>query len=184
MIIIKSAGPDSDNKIKWPVTITVVTFFLSMILSLLAANVIQNLSWYYSVIVLFIMILLGIIFDILGIAVTAAREAPFHALAAKKERGAKQAIKLIRNAEKMSNIFNDVVGDIAGIISGTTTASIVAYTAYIYSVKNDVALSTVMTALTAALTVGGKAAGKAFAIKNANDIIYKFSKAISLFYRG
>ncbi|MBR4979591.1 MAG: hypothetical protein IKX77_03475 [Clostridia bacterium] len=184
MIKIKSAGQESDKKIKWPVTITIVTFIISILLSLLAADVIQNLSWYFSVIVLFIMIFVGIFFDILGIAVTKAQEAPFHALAAKKERGAGQAIKIIRNAEKVSNIFNDAVGDIAGIISGSTTASIVTYIAYVSSAKNDMMISVLLTAVTAALTVGGKAVGKAFAIKNSNDIVYKFSKAISIFNRG
>ena len=184
MIIIKNGKAENAKNIKWPITITVITFFTSMLLSLLAADVIQNLSWYYSVIVLFIMILTGILFDILGIAVTTADEAPFHALAAKKERGAKQAIKLIKNAEKMSNIFNDVVGDIAGIISGSTTASIVTYIAYLSSAKNDMLIAMIMTAVTAALTVGGKAAGKSYAINNANKIVYRFSKAISIINRG
>ena len=184
MIIIKSDRSDNDKNIKWTITITIVTFFISMLLSLLTADVIQNLSWYYSVIVLFIMIFLGVVFDILGIAIATAEETPFHALAAKKEKGAKQAIKLIRNAEKMSNIFNDVVGDIAGIISGSTTASIIAYVIYITSSDNDMLITVIITALTAALTVGGKALGKSFAIKNANSIVYGFSKAISFFNRG
>ena len=184
MIIIKNGRSGNEKRIKWPVTITIITFAVSMVLSLLAADIIQNLSWYYSVIVLFMMILTGIFFDVLGIAVTAADEAPFHALAAKKEKGAKQAIKLIRNAEKMSNIFNDVVGDIAGIISGSTTASIVAYVAYISSARSDMLISVIMTSTTAALTVGGKALGKSYAIKNSNRIIYGFSKFVSFFNRG
>ena len=173
MIKIKSDKPGNDGNLKWAIIITVVTFIISMTLSFIASELIEGLAWYFSVLVLIIMILLGIIFDILGIAITTAEETPFHALASKKEKGAKTAIKLLRNAEKVSNICNDVVGDIAGIISGSTTASIVIF----------MVVAMVLTALTAAFTGGGKARGKACAINNANKIVGFFSKIISIFQR-
>ena len=158
------------------------SFFVSMILSYLAADISQSLSWYFAVIVLLFMVLTGIIFDVIGIAITTADETPFHALASKKEKGAKQAIKLLRNAEKMSNFCNDVIGDIAGIISGSTSAAIVVYLVKILEFpNNDMAFSVIITALTAAITVGGKAIGKSIAINNANKIVLGVSKIICFF---
>ncbi len=154
-----------------------------MALSYIASDISHNLSWYFAVIVLFAIIFIGIVFDILGVAITTADETPFHALASKKQRGAKQAIRLIRNAEKMSSFCNDVIGDIAGIISGSTTAAIVVYLVALINVKDDTVISMVLTAVTAALTVGGKAMGKSLAINNANKIVYTFAKILSFFTR-
>lgn len=182
--MIKSDKPEKHGNTRWVIIITIVTFFVSMILSYLAADISQSLSWYFAVIVLLFMIFVGIVFDIIGIAITTADETPFHALASKKEKGAKQAIKLLRNAEKMSNFCNDVIGDIAGIISGSTTAAIVVYLVKVISFQNsDSVISMILTALTAALTVGGKALGKSIAIKNSNKIVLGFSKVICLFSR-
>ena len=47
-------------------------------------------------------------------------------MAAHKEKGAKEALKLLRNADRVSSVCNDVVGDICGIVSGATGAVIVA----------------------------------------------------------
>ena len=48
-------------------------------------------------------------------------------MAAHKVRGAREAVWMVRNAEKVSSICNDVVGDICGIISGATGALIVTH---------------------------------------------------------
>ena len=183
MIKIKGDKSAKDGSLKWAGIITVITFLLSMALSFLASELIQGLAWYFSVMVLVLMIFIGIIFDILGIAVTTADEIPFHALAAKKEKGAKRAIKLLRNAEKVSNICNDVVGDICGIISGSTTASIVVFLVNTFSLSDDMYVAMPLTAVTAALTVGGKAIGKSIAINNANQIVHFVAKILSVFRR-
>lgn len=184
VIKIKSDKTGHDSNIKWALIITCVTFLISMTLSFVASEVIEGLAWYYALLVLIVMIFVGIIFDILGIAITTADEIPFHALASKKEKGAKIAITLLRNAEKLSNICNDVVGDIAGIISGSTSAAIVVFIVNTFSLSNDVIISVIITAVTAALTVGGKAVGKSFAITNANKIVHFFAKTLSVFQRG
>jgi len=115
-------------------------------------------------------------FDIIGTAVTAADETPFHAMASRKLYAAKQSIKLIRNADKVSNVCNDVVGDICGIISGAAGAYIV----FRVIGNKDVITMTelAVTGSITALTVGGKALGKTIAIRNSNYIIYKVSVII------
>ena len=69
--------------------------------------------------ILLVIVMVGIIFDIIGVAVTSADEKPFHSMAARKVPGSQEAIKLLRNAERVSSICNDVVGDICGVVSGT-----------------------------------------------------------------
>jgi len=121
--------------------------------------------------------LVNIFFDIIGTSVTAAEEKPFHAMASRKIFGAKQAIRLIRNADKVSNVCNDVIGDICGIISGAAGAYIIIR--IIGSQSNTTVAELIMTGLITALTVGGKALGKTIALRNSNYIIYKVSVIIS-----
>jgi CBS domain containing-hemolysin-like protein len=133
--------------------------------------------------IVFVIILIGIFFDMLGIAATSADEVPFHAMAAKRVNGAKQAIRIIRNADRFSNFCNDVIGDISGIISGTASAVVVAQLALSFVVKQaspiEFTISVIFTSIVAALTVGGKAFGKAFAIRFSTPIIFYVGK---LFY--
>ena len=80
-------------------------------------------------------------------------------MAAHRVPGAQEALKLLRNAEKVSSFCNDVVGDICGIISGTASASIVLLIlANRQSVGTRAQLLEIgMAALVSGLTVGGKA---------------------------
>ena len=65
----------------------------------------------------------------IGTAVQSAEEKPFHSLAARKVKGARESISVIRHAPQLANLCCDVIGDIAGIISGATTTLIaVSYT--------------------------------------------------------
>ncbi|WP_206812771.1 hypothetical protein [Paradesulfitobacterium ferrireducens] len=123
----------------------------------------------------------GILFDIIGMAATAATEAPHHARAANRVFGAQQAVYLIRNADVVANFSNDIVGDVAGTLSGVTAATIVldliryspALSTY------EIWLNTGMLALAASLTITGKAAGKTFAIQEANEIIALVGRLIA-----
>jgi CBS domain containing-hemolysin-like protein len=129
--------------------------------------------------VLLVFILLGVIFDTIGVAVTAATVAPFHSMAAHKERGATEAIRLIRNAEKVSSICNDVVGDITGIISGTTSSLIVARLMKDLSTDN-ILLQLGLSAIVTGCIIGGKAVGKTLAINNSTTIVLDVGKLINL----
>ncbi|HWQ89854.1 MAG TPA: hypothetical protein VN374_07770 [Desulfitobacteriaceae bacterium] len=124
-------------------------------------------------ILLLLVIGTGVIFDIVGIAATAASEAPHHARAANRVFGAQQAVYLVRNADKVANFTNDIVGDIAGILSGVMVATIILDIIRTYPSLQalEIWLSTGMLALAASLNITGKAMGKSFAIREANHII-------------
>ncbi len=158
--------------------IGLLSFTISLIISILSGS---SLGFWLSLTVLLLVILTGIIFDLIGTAVTAATEAPFHAMAADKVIGSKQAINLIRYADRVANFCNDVVGDIAGTLSGALVAGIIFDFANFFKVLNHDLLGSIGVASIAALTVGGKAFGKSYAIKNANEIIFMVGKLISLF---
>lgn len=173
----KKNGKGNSNS-KWIITIIVWTILISGGVSLLSDMLLRNVNVLVAFIILIFIISIGVIFDIIGVAVTAAEERPFHARASKKVPGAKIAVKLIRNADKVSNLCNDVVGDVCGIISGTTGAVIVAKIMKQTSFLNVTLLTAIIGALIAALTIGGKAWGKSFAIKQSEIIIDKVSKII------
>lgn len=171
------AGKGSNTK--WIVNIFIWTFVLSVVISIASSVATERLNVGFAFLILLLIVLVGILFDMIGIAVTAADETPFHALGARKFKNAQLAVTLIRNAEKVSNFCNDVIGDIAGIISGTTSAVIVTHLFSNEGSSIHFYMSVVMTGLVASLTVGGKAIGKTFAMKNCNNIIYAVSKVVS-----
>lgn len=170
-------GSRRENNI-WILLITFISFFLSATLLVTSSKILENVNYIVAFCVVFGIIIFGIIFDIIGIAVTAADETPFHAMASRKFYGAKQAIMLIRNANKVSSFCNDVVGDICGVISGTASGFIILRIS-----GNNSASETTLTGLTimglvASITVGGKALGKTIAIENSNYIVYKVAVII------
>jgi len=153
--------------------ITIITFVLAVFFVLVSEVLASNLrNLTLSFVVLFLIILIGIIFDIIGVAATAATETPFNAMAAKKVGGAKEGIYLVRNADKVASFANDVIGDIAGTVSGAIGISLVLRMAAGQQILDKVFLTVLMTAMIADLTVGGKAAGKRVAVRHANKIIF------------
>ncbi len=64
----------------------------------------QRSGIYYRLLLLAAFILIGIVFDIIGVSVTVAEERPFHSMAAHGEKSASCAMQLIRNAEKVSSV--------------------------------------------------------------------------------
>jgi CBS domain containing-hemolysin-like protein len=167
---------------KWVIQTTLMAFIISLIFSFISEITIPNVNIYIGIVLLITFILIGIIFDIIGIAVASADVKPFHSMNAKKVKGSDIAVELIKNAAKVSSFCNDVVGDICGIISGSASAIIsviISTTTHI----NIFVVTLVTTSLIAALTIGGKALGKTFAINKSNIIIYESSKFISYFYK-
>jgi Mg2+/Co2+ transporter CorB len=165
---------------KYIAGVAFVSFLLGagfFILSQLLAQKLNNLV--ISAIFLILIITVGIIFDTVGTAAAAATEATFHSRAAKRVPGARESVYLVRNADKVANIANDVVGDIAGTVSGAIGISLVLQVIQYYPRMNDFLVTMVTTATIAALTVGGKAFGKKLALSRANDIIFLVGRITS-----
>ena len=167
------------HNMRWVIVITIWTFIMAIIFNIITESLVQNLDIFLAFIILIIIILIGIFFDIIGIAVTTAEEKPFHAMAANKVEEAKYAIKLVRNAGQVSNFCNDVIGDISGIISGAVGTTVIYKLISIYDIKNGSVLSIIITSLIASFTVGGKAFGKSVAILYSEKIIFQTAKLLS-----
>lgn len=149
------------------------TFLLATLFVLPSVSLVGGSPLYIAFPALLTIILIGVVFDVVGVAVAAASETPFHALAAKKKPGAKRSIWLVRNADRVANFCNDVVGDVSGTLSGAAAAAIVVQVTRLPFVENhwDQFINITIIGAVAAITVGGKAFGKGFAFNQAQWVV-------------
>ena len=162
------------KNLSWPIKVFFITFILAAVFSG-TTNLIANFNIIALSLILVLVIFVGIIFDMIGVAALTSKKENFHAMASKKIKGAKEAINLLNNANMVSNVCNDVVGDICGIISGGFGA-VLAITIAEETGLNLVVSTIIVTALISSLTVGGKAFGKNIAIKKSEKIIYRVAR--------
>ena len=165
-----------ESNTKWIVESFIITFILSGIIS---SNGVASLNIGLSIVILIAVILIGIMFDVIGVAVTVANEDHFHAKATKKAEGSKSSLKLIKNAAKVANFCADVIGDICGVISGSISMMITLKIISIYGVNSNIQYA--ISALVAALTVSGKAIGKGIATRNSTAIVDRVGKVLGRF---
>jgi CBS domain containing-hemolysin-like protein len=172
--------PAYSNSIKWSIFIFILTFVLACIFSVTSTIILEGVGWGAGMFIVFVIMLVGIVFDMMGIASTAAREAPFNAMAAARVRGARHALMVVRSADRFSNFCNDVVGDVCGIISGAASAIVILKLLQAAAVEGQAtaytAVTVLFTALVSAMTVGGKALGKTFAITHSTQIMLLVGK--------
>jgi len=152
-------------------TLTITTFLVSLVFNLGSNSVLSFMPVTLGLGLLLFIILVGVIFDMVGVSATAGTEAPFHAMASNRVLGAKQAIWLVRNADSVSTFCNDLIGDVAGTLSGAVGVAIVLNWGSRSTGLGDTLVNTLMVAFIAALTVGGKSIGKNFAISNSTTIL-------------
>ena len=164
----------------WPIIVTILAFFISLLFSFISESIMPSVPIIIGIIILITFILIGIIFDMIGVAVTSSNEEPLHAMSSKKIKGAKKAVSFKKNADKVSSFCNDVIGDICGIISGSAGVAVATSLANTYNL-NIFYTTLIVTAIIAALTIGGKAFCKKIAINNNHKIVYITAKILSKF---
>lgn len=167
------------SKQKWILTVVCLSFGLSVVMSFVTSLFVESAGLLVALLSLIVLVMIGIITDVIGTAVTSADEQPFIAMASKRILGAKQALQLIRKAERVSSILNDVVGDIVGIISGSAGSVIAVYLVSL-GLKSAIA-SMLITAFTSAFMIGGKAYGKGLAIANSDRIVLMVGRVMAVF---
>ena len=172
----RSRKKKKNGNVRWIITIFFVTVLISSTISFLSSSIMEDAGLVEAFIVLLFIVFLGIIFDVIGVAVMSANEKPFHSMAAKKVPGAAEALRLLRNAEKVSSFCNDVVGDICGVVSGSASA-IIAVKA-MTQIDSDTVSQLIMSALVAGVTIAGKACGKNIAMRKSTGIVHLVSKLI------
>jgi hypothetical protein len=114
------------NKFKetfgWPLVVLLTALILSFSFGFLSELALTDANIIVAILVICVFMFISIVTDIIGVAVTAADVSPFRSMSARKIRGAKEAIILIKNADKVASIIADILGDICGILSGAAGA--------------------------------------------------------------
>ena len=168
--------------IKWLIKIVLISVAASVAFTLASTQILGHAGYIVAFTVLAVFIILGIAFDMIGIAVAAASEAPFHSMAAHREHGATESLRLIKSADKVTSFCNDVVGDVSGIVSGATAALIAAR--LMEGLRTDnLLIPLLMAGAVSGLTVGGKALGKTYAFNESTKIVLRVGKLIHVFRR-
>lgn len=168
-----------NSKNFWIIKIILVAFIISVVFSFISETAIPNVNIILGIILTLVFIIIGVLFDMIGLAVASADESVFNSMASKKVKGAKMAVKLKKNADKVSSFCNDVVGDICGIISGSTGAVIASKISS--NGLNSLVVTIITMGIISALTIGGKAMEKSIAINKSDKILYTFAKVLSIF---
>ena len=167
------------GKQKWILTVVCISFVLSIVMSFVTSIFVESAGILIALLSLIALVLTGIVTDVIGVAVTSANEQPFIAMASKRIAGARQSLYLIRRAERVSSLLNDVVGDIVGIVSGSAGSVIALYLVSL-GLRSAVA-SMMVTAFTSAFMIGGKAYGKGIAIEYSDRIVLFVGRVMAFF---
>lgn len=169
-----------ESKFKWIITVLLLSFGLSILMSLGSNMVIPKINIYFGVVIILVFIFISIIFDMIGVAITAAEERPFHSMASKKVKGSSHSVRLLKNSDKLASICNDVIGDVCGVVSGS--AGVLVANTLADKLNKDVSIVVLITtAVIASLTITGKAIGKGIAINNSESITFTVGKVVSIF---
>ena len=143
---------------KWIIEIFFMAFLISFVFSFVSETFIPNLPVIFGILLIALFIALGIVFDMIGVAVTASDEKPFHSMSSRKVKGANIAVLLKKNADKVGSFCATTFG------------------------FNPFFTSLFVTGLIAAITIGGKAIGKGVALNQSDMILYRVAKFLSIFY--
>lgn len=158
------------------VRITLISFVLALVVAWPSQNAVY-FPLYVALPTLFLIIFIGVLADLVGVAVTRATESPFHARAAKKKSGAREALNLIRRADFVANFSSDMIGDLSGTLSGAMAAALVIRWGGNLHLSPTI-LSVVAVSLVSAITIGSKALAKNFAIRQAEWVIWTTGRTI------
>lgn len=174
------------KKIPWFLKSLVITLVLSFGFGILAELIVAGLTLktvFIAYILILVIVLISIVSDVIGVAATSCDIQPFLAMAARKVKGSRMAVRIAKNRDIVNSVCSDIIGDICGIISGACGAAIIAFMAISDNRINliaSVACSTVI----AALMITGKAVGKKIGLTQANRIVLGVAKALSVFSKN
>ena len=168
----------------WGLGVMAMSFALTVLFSFITEiTITENSSAILCIVVLLVLLVLNIGCDSLANAIISCTPDAFYAMASNKIKGAKRSVAFCRNASKLGSIFADVIGDICGIVSGAAGAVLAVVVAANGGNTVQIISSIGVSAVIGALTVGGKAIFKHFAIKYSRKIVFAFAKFTTFFVR-
>ena len=180
---MKKNKKKKNERFRWIITVMIGSFLLSIVFSSLSESIIPNINIVFGILLIILFILIGMLFDMIGVAITAAEEKPFHSMASKKVKGSKHSIRLLKNSDKLASICNDVIGDVCGVVSGSAGMLVSSSIAHELNLNSSVVVL-IVTAIIASLTITTKAIGKSAAIKNSESITFKVGRFLNFFKKN
>lgn len=166
---------------RWVVYIFILSLCLSVFFAIISELMLMYANLALALILILVLIAVSVVFDVIGVAVAASDIRPFLDMKNKDERGAKEAVYLIKKADRVSSICTDVIGDISSILSGAAGATISIIIVTKLDILSSSLVSIIISAIIAALTVLGKALGKSYALNYSNIVMLKVGRVLSLF---
>lgn len=169
----------------WPLKALIISFFLAASVNALSELTLKGAEMWLAILLTVIILILGVLFDMIGTAATSCDVEPFLAMASRKVKGAKTAVKLSKKSHIVSSVCCDIVGDICGIVSGICAASIamIAVKAFTDTTVSFI-VSVLIYAVISMLTITLKATGKSYAVNYSNKIIFGVAKFLSIFTKN
>lgn len=168
----------------WYFKLFVVSLLLCFVFAIISQLMLIRANIAVALFLVLLLIFVSVVFDVVGVAVAASNIKPFLELKKQNVRGVDKAIKLVKNADRVSSICTDVVGDICSIVSGASGVAIsIILVSELPSVSSAV-LSTLISSIIAALTVLGKALGKNYALNSSTKIMLFVGKFLEIFKKS
>lgn len=158
---------------RYIVLVGIASLFLAIVFTFFSEYFTSKLnSVVLALVFLFFIVLINIAADIVGTAVTAASHVPFNAKSAKRVRGAPHGLQLIKNADRVANLTNDMLSDITTTVGGALGISIAVQIVNLNPAISQFWLNILITAFIAAVIVSGKAYSKKIALSHPNDVVF------------
>ena len=170
------------SKYLWVVEIGILALMLSMMFSVLSEYLLADANIIIVLVVIVVLLFTNVFFDMIGLAFASCKIEPLVAMAAKKVRGSKLALTLVKNADRVSSVCSDVIGDICGILCGAAGVTItVVFVGNMTGGSAEILIGAAVSAVIAGLTIFFKALCKNLAINKSTEIVMMVSKTLSIF---
>ncbi len=167
----------------WLVQIFFTSLCLSVLFALISELTLSHASLALALFLITLLVGTSVLFDLIGVAITACNIKPLLELQQKGVRGASVAVKLVKNADKVSCVCSDVIGDICSILSGAGGVAISVIIINLLPNFSNILLSIIISSVIASLTILGKAIGKSYALNDPVSIVMAVSRALMVVYR-
>lgn len=161
----------SNQKSVWIIKISLISFLLSLLLSLFSEFFLTKSNIYLAMLLLTIFMILNIVSDMIGLAITSCQVVQLK-LEKISTKELEKCMFLINNSDRVSTILCDVIGDVCGIlcgVSGSIIAIILSKVSLLGSL--GIMLGAVVSSLIVGLTVLFKAIAKNYAVRNSLKLV-------------
>lgn len=185
MIRVLNNKKDKQKKnFGWLTEVFCISLGLSILFALISELMLAHSSLGLALILIMFLMIANVFFDLIAMAVSVCSVKPLLELVKKNQKGADIAIKMVKNADKVSCICGDVVGDICGILCGAGGVTIATILIVCFPNSNSLVVSLLLNAVIASITITAKAIGKSYALNHSTQIVMFVARRLSFLSKG